>query len=148
MATTTATHDSGSPRWAKTLEACGLTVLGNEVPATTPSVLAAIHAVAGINVEPAVSVRARGELDRQWYALISGSLRTPSNDEFFILPPVKGGSKIGWVRVKDSGGTDLPSRVADATGSPEFLTLSADGRNLFAISVEDDEYWIVVHTFE
>ncbi|WP_165371881.1 hypothetical protein, partial [Streptomyces sp. L-9-10] len=118
------------------------------VPATAPSALAAIHAVAGIDVESAVSVRAMGELDRRWYAQISGSLQTPSNDEFFILPPVKGGSKIGWVRVKDSRGTDLPSRIADATGAPEFLALSADGHNLFAVSVEDDEYWIVVHTFE
>ncbi|MFE2745882.1 hypothetical protein ACFXKX_16165 [Streptomyces scopuliridis] len=149
----TTTNGSNVLRWAETLEACGLHVLDNGVPATAPSVLAAIQAVTGIDVEPTVAVResltdAMGELDRQWHTQISRSPQTSDNDEFFILPPVKGGSKIGWVRVKDSGGTNLPSRIAAATGSPEFLTLSTDGHNLFAISVEDDEYWIVVHKFK
>ncbi|MFG2598460.1 hypothetical protein [Streptomyces sp. NPDC048462] len=45
--------------------------------------------------------------------------------------------------MKDSVETGLPSRVASATGSPEFLALSVDGRHLCAVTSEEDEYWIV-----
>jgi hypothetical protein len=83
------------------------------------------------------------ELDGQWQAetfklpLVSGA------GEFLIVPPGRGGSSVGWGLVKDPVGTGLPSRVASATGSSEFLALSADGRHLCAVTSEVDEYWIV-----
>ncbi|MET9105452.1 hypothetical protein [Streptomyces zhihengii] len=63
------------------------------------------------------------------------------------LVPGPGGSAVGWVRVRERVGSGLPSRVAAVTGSPEFIAVSTDGRRLCAASVEDAEYWIVVHGF-
>jgi len=51
------------------------------------------------------------------------------------------------VRVKDTVGRNLPSRVAKVTGSPEFLVVSTDGRHLCAASVEEYDYWVVLHAF-
>lgn len=143
-----AASTAGTPAWQHTLEACGLLVLGRGAPCPVPAVLTAIRAVTGVEVKPAVTVpesrpEAAAELDRQWLAetvtfpLVSGT------GEFLIVPPGRGGSSVGWVLVRDSVETGLPSRVADATGSPEFVALSADGRHLCAVTSEEDEHWIV-----
>ena len=143
---------SGVRDWRITLQSCGLVILEGNAPSSAPTPLAAIRAVAGVDVQPNVTIResrsdAIEEIDRQWQAQTSKTLLAAEVGEFLILPPGSGGSAVGWVRVRDSVGVNLPSRIAAATGSPEFLTLSADGHHLCAVSVEDDEYWIVVRTF-
>lgn len=112
----------------------------------------AIRAVAGVGVQPEVAIQksrphAVEEVDRQWQVQTFKAPLVSEAGEFLILPLGSGGSAVGWVCVRDSIGVNLPSRIAAATGSPEFLALSADGRHLCAVSVEDDEYWIVVRTF-
>lgn len=154
---------AGTPAWHTTLEACGLLVLGRETPSPVPPVLTAIRAVTGVEVTPAVAVPeshpdVAAELDRQWRAETGALPLVSSGGEFLVVPPGRGGSSVGWVLVKDlfkttsvgadSVGADpgemgLPSRVARATGSPEFLALSVDGRHLCAVTSEEDEYWIV-----
>ncbi|MGA5035851.1 hypothetical protein ACPCA8_02195 [Streptomyces capoamus] len=51
------------------------------------------------------------------------------------------------MRVRDTVGTRLPSRIAEVTGSPEFVAVSTDGRRLCAASVEEYDYWVVLHEF-
>ncbi|MFJ1550369.1 hypothetical protein [Streptomyces sp. NPDC088246] len=138
-----------APDWLHILHACSLTVIEGEVPASAPSPVTAIRFVAGVDVEPTNTIaQARpsvlGEVDHQWQIQTSDRLDPSGSGEFIILPPGGGGASIGWVRVRDTNGVNLPSRIAAATGSPEFLSLSADGKYLFAVSEEDDEYWIVV----
>jgi hypothetical protein len=147
----TATH-SDAPDWRDALARCGLQVIGDTVQQGITAVQTAIYAVTGVDVEPVATVsvsdpRAADELDRQWHQYASSSSLYAEDGEFLILPPVSGGSTVGWVRVKDPIGNRLPSRISETTGSPEFLAVSADGRHLCATSVEDDDYWVVVHEF-
>ncbi|CAL9397310.1 hypothetical protein [Streptomyces sp. enrichment culture] len=112
----------------------------------------ALYAVTGFEVEPAVTIpasspRAADALDEVWHHRASQFRLYGESGDFLILPPVPGGSRAGWVRVKDPVGTHLPSRVAGVTGAPEFVAVSRDGRRLCAASVEDDEYWVVLHEF-
>ncbi|MFE4330092.1 hypothetical protein ACFRQM_11685 [Streptomyces sp. NPDC056831] len=149
--------DSGIQDWRITLQSCGLVILEGKAPSSAPSPLVAIRAVTGVDVRPKVAIQesrpdAIEEIDRQWQAQVSKTTLVSETGKFLILPPVSGGSAVGWVRVKDSIGFNLPSRIAShriasVTGSAEFPTLSADGHHLHAVSVEDDEYWIVVRTF-
>lgn len=119
------------------------------MPVSVPSPVKAIHFVTGVDVDPTKTIAraqpsAPEEVDRQWRMQTSGRLDPSGANEFFILPPGGGGVAVGWVRVRDAVGVNLPSRIAAVTGSLEFLSLSADGSYLFAVSEEDDEYWIVV----
>ncbi|MBQ0825089.1 hypothetical protein [Streptomyces tagetis] len=139
------------PDWLEVLERCGLEVAG-KAEQDGPPVDSAIYAVNGFEVEPAVAIpasspHAADELDEAWHHRASQAPLYGENGEFLILPPVSGGSEVGWVRVKDPVGRNLPSRIAGAAGSPEFVAVSPDGRHLCAASVEDDDYWVVVHEF-
>ncbi|MFI7083418.1 hypothetical protein ACIBUR_07425 [Streptomyces anulatus] len=133
------------------LHACGLQVTGAEIPPTAPSATKAIHMVAGIDVEPTVSIDAAKrdameQLDRRWHEKARPALTEPGSGEFFIMPPGSGGSTVGWVSVRDIAPSGLPSRIAAATGTPEFVALSADGMHLCAVTEEEYEYWIIVRS--
>ncbi|MFE0451682.1 hypothetical protein ACFW2D_10380 [Streptomyces sp. NPDC058914] len=111
---------------------------------------AAIHAVSGFEVEPVAAIpastpHAADELDDAWH---HHAAQASLYGEFLVLPPVPGGSKVGWVRVKDPVGKNLPSRISGVTGAPEFVAVSVDGRHLCAASVEESHYWVVVHEFK
>ncbi|MER6692041.1 hypothetical protein [Streptomyces minutiscleroticus] len=143
--------DRQAPEWREVLGRCGLEVTG-EAAQDGPPVKAAIYAVNGFEVEPVVAIsdsapHAADELDEAWHHHASRVSLYGENGEFLILPPVPGGSRVGWVRVKDPVGRNLPSRIATVAGSPEFMAVSPDGRHLCAASVEEDEYWVVVHEF-
>jgi hypothetical protein len=138
-------------KFKRMLQACGLELTDTEVPAAAPSMAKAIQMVAGVDVEPTASIDAAGqdyleELDRQWHEKARPTLTEPGSGEFFIMPPGSGGSTVGWIPVKDAVVSSLPSRIAAATGSSEFVTLSADGTTLCAVSEEEDEYWIIVRS--
>ncbi|MEU1038507.1 hypothetical protein [Streptomyces sp. NPDC005907] len=140
-----------APRWLDVLERCGLEVTAETAP-DGPPVKAAIYAVSGFEVEPVVSIPASAphaldELDGAWHHHAAQASLHGESGEFLILPPVFGGSEVGWIRVKDPVGKNLPSRISGATGSPEFVAVSVDGRHLCAASVEDSDYWVVVHEF-
>ena len=139
------------PEWRDVRERCGLHVLENAAR-SAPSVRSALHAVAGFEVEPIATIPtsspgAVAELDGKWHLHASSVSLYDDNAEFLILPPVSGGSEIGWVRVRDAVGRNLPSRIAQVTGSPEFLAVSVDGHRLCAASVEEYDYWVVVQEF-
>ncbi|WP_240661136.1 hypothetical protein [Streptomyces sp. WAC 01438] len=143
--------DRQAPDWLDVLERCGLQFAG-KAEQGGPPVNSAIYAVTGLEVEPAVTIpasspRAADELDAAWHHRASQVRLYGRDGEFLILPPVPGGSKVGWVRVKDPVGKNLPSRVGRVAGSPEFVAVSPDGRRLCAASVEDDDYWVVLHEF-
>ncbi|MFI0807692.1 hypothetical protein [Streptomyces echinatus] len=140
------------PEWLHVLERCGLHVVGREAIQDAPPVQTAIYAVSGFDVSPTATISAESpasiaELDRQWHHYATAVALYGDNGDFLILPPVSGASEIGWVRVNDSIGRQLPSRIAGVTGSPEFLAVSVDGRRLCAASVEEHDYWVVVHDF-
>ncbi|MCX4431951.1 MULTISPECIES: hypothetical protein [Streptomyces] len=146
------TKDQGRPKWLDVLERCGLRVLETAVPQEAPPVNTAIYSVTGFEVEPvavipASSPRAADELDEKWHHCASTSALYGDKGEFLILPPLSGGSEIGWVAVTDPVGEHLPSRIAAATGSPEFLAVSMDGHHLCAASAEEDDHWVVRHEF-
>ncbi|GGK90211.1 hypothetical protein [Streptomyces flaveus] len=143
--------DRQAPEWLDTLGRCGLEVTGEAAP-DGPPVNAAIYAVSGFEVEPVAAIpastpNAADDLDEAWHHHASQSSLYGENGEFLILPPVPGGSEVGWVRVKDPVGKNLPSRISGVTGSPEFVAVSVDGRHLCAASVEESDYWVVVHEF-
>ncbi|MET9768633.1 hypothetical protein [Streptomyces sp. NPDC006415] len=113
----------------------------------------AIHMVAGIEVEPTLTIDAAmpdalEQLDLQWHEKAWPLLAAPGPGAFFILPPGGGGAAVGWVPVKDIAPPGLPSRVAAATGTPEFVALSADGVHLCAATEEEYEYWIIVRSLD
>ncbi|MCX5527073.1 hypothetical protein OG342_30135 [Streptomyces bobili] len=126
------------------LERCGLEV--TEAAPDGPPVNAALYAVNGFEVEPVAAIPA-DLLDEAWHHHAAQVSLYGEDGEFLILPPVPGGSQVGWVRVKDPVGKNLPSRICAATGSPEFITVSVNGRHLCATSVEESDYWVVVHEF-
>ncbi|WP_081240225.1 hypothetical protein [Streptomyces viridosporus] len=143
--------DRQTPDWLDVLERCGLEVVG-KTEQDGPPVNSALYAVNGFEVEPAATIpssapHAADELDEAWHRCASQVPLYAENGEFLILPPAPGGSKVGWVRVKDPVGKDLPSRITGVTGSPEFIAVSVDGRHLCAASVEEDDYWVVLHEF-
>ncbi|MEV5796815.1 hypothetical protein [Streptomyces collinus] len=146
------TRGKASHGWRQILEQCGLRVVPGGAPLDAPPINEAIYAVTGIEVQPTAVVpvaasRAGDELDEKWHQHASASSFYGNRGEFLILPPVSGGSGIGWVEVIDPIGEHLPSRIAAVAGSPEFLAVSHDGRRLCAVSVEDDEYWVLLHKF-
>ncbi|MGW2468358.1 hypothetical protein [Streptomyces bauhiniae] len=137
--------------WMSVLQRCGLQVLHDYAIDALP-VNSALYAVNGVDVEPTSSIPvssagAMGELSRLWRTHASVLPLHDEDGDFLIMPPGAGGSKVGWVKVKDQVGVDLPARIASVTGSPEFIAISLDGRRLCAVTVEDDEYWVVVHKF-
>ncbi len=142
-----------TPKWTETMEACGLSLVDRDVPDPLPTVMTAIHAVTGIDVKPAERVPdsapdAATRLDSRWQELASEVGLRDASGEFLVIPSGGGGTSVGWVRVTDLSPRPLPSRVAAVTGSPEFVALSLDGRRLCAVTEEEDEYWIIVHTFD
>ncbi|NUV62498.1 hypothetical protein [Streptomyces sp. CAI-85] len=144
--------DRQTPQWADTLARCGLKVTGVDPAPTAPPLTAALYAVNGFEVRPTATIplslpQAASTLDETWHHHAS---RAPLYDEhggFLILPPGSGGTTIGWVHVLDPIGKNLPSRIAEVTGSPEFMATSPNGRHLCAASVEEYEYWVVTHEF-
>ncbi|WP_425245651.1 hypothetical protein [Streptomyces sp. NEAU-NA10] len=144
--------DRQAPEWLDTLGRCGLEVTG-KAATDGPPVNAAIYAVSGFEVEPVAAIpasapHAADELDEAWHHHASQASLYGGNGEFLILPPIPGGSEVGWVRVKDPVGKNLPSRISGVSGSPEFVAVSVDGRHLCAASVEESDYWVVVHEFK
>ncbi|MEV5727349.1 hypothetical protein AB0N50_16275 [Streptomyces pharetrae] len=140
-----------APTWRDVLDRCGLQVL-DEGASNGPPVLSAIYAVNGIEVKPIATVPlsspgATIDLDAKWHFHAARISLYSESGEFLILPPVPKGHEIGWVRVRDTVGKSLPSRIAETTGKKEFITVSIDGRRLCATSKEDDDYWVVVHEF-
>jgi hypothetical protein len=144
-------NDRLTPHWLEIFERCGLDIV-EEQTHEGPPVNAALYAVNGVDVQPVVKVsdsapHALEELSREWHRRSGGARLYSSSGDFLLMPPGSGGSKVGWVRVRDRVGADLPSRVAAATGVPEFIAVSVDGHHLCASTVEDDDYWVVVHEF-
>ncbi|MFE4050485.1 hypothetical protein [Streptomyces sp. YIM B13518] len=143
--------DRLTPHWLEIFENCGLEIVEDQTH-DGPPVNAALHAVNGVEVRPSAEVsdsdpQALEKLSREWHRRAEPARLFMESGDFLVLPPGSGGSKVGWVRVRDRGGEDLPSRVAAATGAPEFIAVSVDGGHLCASTVEDDDYWVVVHEF-
>jgi hypothetical protein len=85
-------------------------------------------------------------LDAHWQTHAAPLLGSPT-EEFLLILAGAGSIGEGWFRVNDPMSTHLPSRVASVIGRPEFMALSQDGARLCAVSLEDDEYWVITHEF-
>ncbi|MFF0475120.1 hypothetical protein [Streptomyces sp. NPDC004284] len=141
-----------APDWYRKLEASGLRVLDFDKASHLPDVPRAHLAFAGYEVKPTVSVSharpdAAAELDRQWDSLSTSAQLVDEEGEFCMLAPGPDTHEIGWLRVKDLVGANLPSRILAGTGHTEFLTVSVDGRTMCAVSDEEYDQWIVAHHF-
>ncbi|MGI5356376.1 hypothetical protein ACQI4E_13865 [Streptomyces sp. CA-252508] len=113
----------------------------------------AILAVSGGNVRPTLTVNhrdpgAREQVDTLWHQEAERLKIFDQNGEFLLLATYPGSLAKGWLRMKDSVGNHLPSRIAAATGYRDFIAVSLDGKSLCAVSVEEYEDWIVTHSFE
>lgn len=145
-----AVDGEGGIDWRSMMEACGLTVVGKSSIRGVLDPGRAVLAVTGGNVRPAVSVRrdsatAMDSLDAQWQRC-AAPLLASSGEGFLLILGGPGSLRAGWFQVRDPIGACLPSRIASVVGRPEFMALSLDGGNLCAVSPEDDEYWVIVHT--
>jgi hypothetical protein len=130
----------------------GITVLDGALPSSAPPPLTAVRAVTGGYVQPAVAVPHSApdleeRIDRNWHAQAT-RIGLHSGDGRFLLRLSNPGSEArGWLHVRDEIAERLPSRMASATGCREFIAVSLDGKHLCAVSLEDDEDWIVTHEF-
>ncbi|MGW9447929.1 hypothetical protein [Streptomyces sp. NPDC055632] len=122
------------------------------VPENAPDPKSAFHAMAGYEVEPTATVPqkdpdARDRVDLVWHEEADRAGLFDENGEFLLFFWVPE-NPAGWLRVRDTTGTRLPSRIAAATGNQEFIAASLDGRSMCAVSVEEYDDWIITHSFE
>ncbi|MFB6531962.1 hypothetical protein [Streptomyces sp. NPDC056399] len=127
-------------------------MVDRQVPDDFPGIMTAIYAVNGIEVEPTVTISdslpdASARVDRAWEEQAAAHQLFGSDNTFYILAPDTRGHEVGWIHVRDSIGSELPSRIRTGTGNAEFLTVSEDGRVMCAVSTEESDTWIVVHRF-
>jgi hypothetical protein len=87
-------------------------------------------------------------VDVLWHEEASRMGLFDRNREFLLFFWPSGSPTGEWRRMRDTVGTRLPSRIATATGNPEFIAASLDGRSLCAVSVEEYDDWIITHSFE
>ncbi|WP_428954584.1 hypothetical protein [Streptomyces sp. cg35] len=136
--------------WESKLRSCGLEMTATPpIPDAIPPAKA-ILAVAGGRVRPEVAAEksARGLriLDEHWKVL--HAKLASHTGEFLIILWGPGSMEAGWFQVTERNDPlGLPSRVASVIGRPEFCCLSLDNKTLYAVTVEEDEYWIVTHQF-
>ncbi|MFI1867600.1 hypothetical protein [Streptomyces jumonjinensis] len=130
----------------------GITVVGGPLsPGVHPS-LTAVLVVTGGYVQPTVTVPRsapdlKERLDRKWEEQAE-KMRLRSTDGRFLLRLSNPGSESrGWLQVHDSVIDQLPSRISIASGHREFIAASLDSKRLCAVSLEDEEDWIVTHEF-
>ncbi|MBX9424238.1 hypothetical protein [Streptomyces lateritius] len=89
----------------------------------------------------------RERVDALWHEEAHRMGLIDRNGEFLLLFWFSGSPKREWRRMRDATSTRIPSRIATATGDPEFIAVSLDGRSLCAVSVEEYEDWIITHSF-
>ncbi|MFE4675049.1 hypothetical protein [Streptomyces sp. NPDC056721] len=143
---------NGKIDWESTIASCGLVITGKPLPGGARDPNITILAATSGNVRPAATVGIRDTnsmetLDGLWDT-IAKPLITPQPGEFLIMLWGQGSMREGWFRVRDSLTSNLPSRICGAIGRPEFFALSSNGRDFCAVTVEEDDYWIVTHTYE
>ncbi|MGW9447924.1 hypothetical protein [Streptomyces sp. NPDC055632] len=124
-----------------------------DIPGEAPAPKKASLAVSGGNVQPTVTVphkvpNARDRVDSLWHEEADRLRIFNERREFLLLATYPGSLTRGWIRMRDSIGTHLPSRIAAATGHRGFIAVSLDGTSLCAVSVEEYEDWIVTHSFQ
>ncbi|MFG2224612.1 hypothetical protein [Streptomyces sp. NPDC048644] len=147
------TSEEYAQKWIDELTFAGMTVLQKTPIERETSATVGLYAVNGVDVEPSVAINAHAPdflptLDHQWERHVEASALYSENGEILVCSPVVCPDDVGWLLIQDPlRGESLASRLMEAKASPEFLALSTDGRHLCAISVEDDDYWIVTHNF-
>ncbi|MFJ4871271.1 hypothetical protein [Streptomyces sp. NPDC088757] len=109
--------------------------------------------MAGFEVVPTRTVPqkdpdARERVDALWHEEADRMGLFDGEGEFLLLVSrLSESSTGGWLRMRDTIGTRLPSRIAAATGNQEFIAVSLDGRSMCAVSVEEYDDWIITHSF-
>ncbi|GAA3188423.1 MULTISPECIES: hypothetical protein [Streptomyces] len=147
-----ATSETHAQKWIDALAVAGMNVPLRKPVACTPSALSGLHAVNGIDTEPTVKIPKCAptpfhSLDIHWKRQTDRLDLYSEKGEALVCSPFFCLEDVAWLRFQDPlSGEGLPSRLMRAKASPEFLALSLDGKRLCAISVEDDEYWIVTHS--
>ncbi|MCX5087210.1 hypothetical protein ACWCOW_24670 [Streptomyces sp. NPDC001939] len=142
----------GGIDWESTIASCGLAITGNSIPSEARAPGVAILAATGGNVRPTATVgikdsRSMETLDQLWDTVAKPFI-SPPHGEFLLILWGKGSISKGWFRVKDPLDSGMPSRICAAIGRPEFYALSLNGENLFAITVEEDDYWVITHKYD
>jgi hypothetical protein len=143
--------EGGEIDWESTIRKCGLEVSESPpIPGSLDPAVATL-AVTGGNVRPAVAVakekNSLSVLDLRWQEVAAPLI--DSHGEFLLILWGPGSIRKGWFRVRETEPLErgLPSRVCAAIGRPEFCCLSLDNATMYAVTVEQDEYWIVTHEF-
>ncbi|WP_435187541.1 hypothetical protein [Streptomyces sp. bgisy126] len=131
----------------------GLTEGKGGIPEGTPETRKASLAVFGGNTQPTLTVsrkdpNASDQVNTLWHQEADRLKIFDQDREFLLFATYPGTLARGWIRVKDSKGARLPSRIAAATGYSDFIAVSLDGKSLCAVSYEEYEIWIVTHSFQ
>ncbi|MFG2495066.1 hypothetical protein ACGFSD_29025 [Streptomyces caniferus] len=148
-----ATSEKDVADWISYLTSTGMLIPDQEPTQGIPEATTALHIVNGIEVEPNISISRNspdslGSLNHHWKQQSEAAHLYSATGEILVCSPATCPADVGWLRVQDPmRGENIASRLIQAKGSPTFLALSEDGRHLCAISVEDEDYWIVSHEF-
>ncbi|MGA4943987.1 hypothetical protein [Streptomyces cinereoruber] len=131
----------------------GLKEAGCGIPEGVPEPKKASLVVFGGNAQPTSTVPRRDpsasdQVDALWHQEAERWGIFDRDREFLLFATYPGTLARGWIRVKDSNGTRIPSRIAAATGYSDFIAVSPDGKSLCAVSYEEYEIWIVSHSFQ
>ncbi|MFI5523879.1 hypothetical protein [Streptomyces platensis] len=148
-----ATSEKDVADWISYLTSAGMLISNQEPKQGVPEATTALHAVNGMEAEPTVSISRNAPdslecLNQHWKQQSEAAHLYSTSGVILVCSPAACPADVGWLRVQDPmRGENIASRLVQAKGSPTFLTLSEDGRHLCAISVEDEDYWIVSREF-
>ena len=138
---------------ADALRSAGLSVLDVAWYGKVPSPMAAWQLViAGRVVPTAVVGRGVGEefleeIDVRWAETSESLGLFGEHGDFLISISGAGAASAPWALVRRNPGMCLSGHLGSATGEPEFVTMSMDGRGVCGVTTEEYEVWIVSAAF-
>ncbi|WP_157641531.1 hypothetical protein [Longispora albida] len=131
------------------LKDAGLVKLAETELAGPVSPLAAWRAIASSESRPTVVLGDGGpvpatEIGDCWEELARQHGIIENDGSFLLSPSGTGFSALPWAKVRSAAGYARMSEALEVEpGSPEFLTISSDGRRLCGVTTEEHGIWVI-----